>query len=114
MFRVKRFFIIGGLVLMPFLFAGNAAYGITTLSEGTSIKGNDSASPSVQQLTRMTLFMDKIEKNILYLKNGKTYALTGVRVLYQATPKGEVSRSGRIPVAEMIFVDGMLKEVVVH
>ena len=60
-------------------------------------------------IEKQTVFIKKIDQKILYLDNEKQYTLDGVKVT-------DVTKYGRVSnkkiVAEMIFIEGVLKEVI--
>ncbi len=76
-----------------------ATYGTATGSSASSAK-----------ILKVAGIVSKVQNNVLYLSHGEKYSLSGVTVIYS---KGQpVSRSHKM--AEMFFINGVLKEVTIR
>ena len=67
--------------------------------------------PSQNQVSKSSQFVKKITESTLYLEGNKSYDLTGVNVI-DLTAKSRVSSTKKL--AEMTFVNGKLKEVILR
>lgn len=77
----------------------------------TSTEGGGAASaPSPVKMLKVTGFIEKIENNVLYLENNQQYDLRNVQVTELSGSR--VSQKKRT--AEMLFVNGVLREVVIR
>ncbi len=78
----------------------------------TGVVGGKGAPPANQtQVTKSSQFVKKIANNVLYLEGNKSYDLDGVNVI-DLTGKGRVSANKKL--ADMTFVNGVLKEVILR
>jgi hypothetical protein len=78
----------------------------------TSAGGEKGSPPANQnQVTKSSQFVKRIANNVLYLENNKSYDLTGVNVI-DLTGKSRVSEKKKL--AELMFVNGVLKEVILR
>jgi hypothetical protein len=78
----------------------------------TSMTGGKGAPSGNQtQVTKSSQFVKKIANNVLYLEGNKSYDLTGVNVI-DLTGKRRVSENKKL--ADMTFVNGALKEVILR
>jgi len=66
------------------------------------------------KLRRITSYLDRIENNVLYLQNKKSYNLSGVNVVYKSAEAKTPAPGAKKKIVELIFLDDQLKEVVVH
>jgi hypothetical protein len=87
--------------------------GDTGAMMASSAGGGKGAPPANQtQVTKSSLFVKRIANNVLYLENNKmSYDLSGVNVI-DLTGKGRVSEKKKL--AELMFVNGVLKEVILR
>ena len=78
----------------------------------TGVVGVKGAPPANQtQVTKSSQFVKRIANNVLYLEGSKSYDLTGVNVI-DLTGKSRVSDKKKL--AELMFVNGVLKEVILR
>lgn len=78
----------------------------------TGAVGGTGAPPANQnQVTKSSQFVNKIANNVLYLEGNKSYDLDGVNVI-DLTGKSRVSATKKL--ADMTFVNGKLKEVILR
>ena len=78
----------------------------------TSAAGGKGTPPANQnQITKSSQFVKTIANNVLYLEGNKSYDLTGVDVM-DLTGKSRVS--GKKKLADLTFVNGKLKEVILR
>lgn len=104
--------ILSIVVAITFSLCGAAS--ALTPKPGT-LKTEKGAETTVQsKLQRVTAFMDRIEDNVLYLQNKKSYNLSGVKVVYGKAGSKKPALSAKKKIVEMIFVDDRLREVIVH
>ncbi|OQB54209.1 MAG: hypothetical protein BWX99_02186 [Deltaproteobacteria bacterium ADurb.Bin151] len=100
------------IVVLSILFILFTAYPIQAVvstggSTGGSAAGELTGQPAIMKFVGV---VDKIENNTLYLQSGQKYSLNGVKVEYS---KGKpISRSKKM--ADMFFVNGVLKEVTIR
>ena len=97
-------------LIISFLFVfsvGDAGAGMAT---GT-IGGKGAPPANQNQVTKSSQFVKTIANNVLYLEGNKSYDLTGVDVI-DLTGKSRVS--GKKKVADLTFVNGKLKEVILR
>ena len=72
---------------------------------------SDQGASSGQKVTKSSQFVKKITDSTLYLEGNTSYDLTGVSVI-DLTAKSRVS--GNKKLADMTFVNGKLKEVILR
>ena len=77
----------------------------------SAVGGQGAPSGSQTQVTKFSQFMKRIANNVLYLEGNKSYDLTGVKVI-DLTGKSRVSEKKKL--ADMTFVNGVLKEVILR
>ena len=78
----------------------------------TGVVGGKGAPPANQnQVSKSSQFVKKIANNVLYLEGNKSYDLDGVNVI-DLTGKSRVSEKKKL--ADMTFVNGVLKEVILR
>jgi hypothetical protein len=78
----------------------------------TSAGGGKEVSPANKSLvTKSSQFVKRIANNVLYLENNKSYDLNGVNMI-DLTGKRRVSDNKKL--ADMTFVNGILKEVILR
>ena len=78
----------------------------------TSVVGGKGAPQAKQnQVTKSSQFVKRIANNVLYLEDKKSYDLKNVKVM-DLTGKSRVSEKKKL--AELMFVNGVLKEVVLR
>jgi len=105
MLHFKYIYIVVSVVLMSFFLIGTESLAVTPMS-GTPA----ASSPSQTKVLKVAGIVSKIQDNTLYLENGKKYSLKGVKIEYG---KGKsVSRGKKM--AEMFFINGVLKEVTIR
>jgi len=82
------------------------------LSQSYAITGTSTpvvAASSSTKMTKVIGFVKKIENNVLYLENNKSYDLRNVKVTESPDRNNRISNKKWV--AEMLFVNGALKEV---
>jgi hypothetical protein len=95
------------LAVFALLFLGTSSFAVVAQKSGTGT----GLSPSQTEILKVTGVVKKIEKNVLYLENGTKYDLNGVKATYS---KGRPVSPSKKRIAEMFFVDGVLKEVTIR
>jgi hypothetical protein len=97
-------------LIISFLFVFSV--GAAGARMATSAGGGKGAPPAGQnQVTKTSQFVKTIANNVLYLEDKKSYDLTGVNVI-DLTGTKRVSQKKKL--AEMMFVNGKLKEVILR
>ena len=105
MLHFKNIYIVVSIVLMSFFLIGTESFAVTP-EPGTPV----ASSPSQTKVLKVAGIVSKIQNDTLYLENGKKYSLKGVKIEYG---KGKrVSQSKKM--AEMFFINGVLKEVTIR
>ena len=100
--------LIAVIIFFLFVFSVTDAGALTA----TGVRGGKGAPPAGQnQVTKTSQFVKKIAGNVIYLENKKSYDLTGVNVI-DLTGTKRVSQNKKL--AEMMFVNGKLKEVILR
>ncbi|HET6459360.1 MAG TPA: hypothetical protein VFG29_01105 [Syntrophales bacterium] len=78
----------------------------------TGVEGGKGAPQAKQnQVTKSSQFVKRIANNVLYLEGNKSYDLSGVKVI-DLTGTKRISQNKKL--AELMFVNGVLKEVVLR
>jgi hypothetical protein len=77
----------------------------------SSVGGKGAPSGNETQVSKSSQFVKKIAKNVLYLEGNKSYDLSGVNVI-DLTGKSRVSDKKKL--ADLTFVNGVLKEVILR
>ena len=96
------------IISFSFIFSiGDAGAAMATSAGGR--KGNPPANQN--QVTKSSQFVKRIADNVLYLENKKSYDLKEVNVI-DLTDKRRVSEKKKL--AELMFVNGVLKEVILR
>ena len=94
------------------LFSFPISQGQAVTSTGSSGKTSEETSQERVRMYNVVHFIKKIENNILYLENKQQYDLRHVKVTRLS---GKSSRlSNQKWAAEMLFINGVLKEVVIR
>ncbi len=105
MLHFKYIFIAVSIVLISFFLIGTESLAVTP-APGTPV----ASSPSQTKILKVTGIVSKIQNNTLYLESGKSYSLKGVKIEYG---KGKPVFQGK-KMAEMFFINGVLKEVTIR
>ncbi len=105
MSHFKYIYMIVSIVLISFFLISSEGFAVTP-APGTPA----ASSRSQTKVLKATGIISKIQNNTLYLENGKTYSLKGVKIQYG---KGKPVLSGK-KMAEMFFINGALKEVTIR
>jgi hypothetical protein len=104
--------ILSIIIAITFLLCGAAS--ALTPQAGTFKAERGGKAAQQSNLRRVTSFMDRIENNVLYLRNKKSYNLSGVKVIYKSAEAKAPAGGAKQKIVELIFLDNQLKEVVVH
>jgi len=99
-YRIALLLIIPSLLLIGFL------------SQAVAVTGNlpsPAAAPARTKMLKVTGVVKKIQDNVLYLENNKRYNLKNVKVTEAYDRNNRISDKKLM--AEMLFVNGTLKEV---
>ena len=97
-------------LIMSFLFVFSVSNAGAMMA--SSAGGGKGAPPGNQtQVTKSSQFVKRIAKNVLYLEGNKSYDLNGVNVI-DLTGKRQVSEKKKL--ADLMFVNGVLKEVILR
>lgn len=74
--------------------------------QGVTVEGN--------KIKRVNEFLDRVQNGVLYTEKNQ-YSLSGVNLIDQRETKvSKQVRDSRKRVVEMTFVDGVLKQVIIH
>jgi hypothetical protein len=92
--------------MIVFLFGFSASYAVTPI---VSTKSHPSGTKN--EVMKSSHFVKKIENNMIYLENNKKYSLNGVTVT-NLTATNRISQKKTM--AELMFVKGELKEVILR
>ncbi|MGZ6208954.1 MAG: hypothetical protein ACXWL9_02260 [Syntrophales bacterium] len=97
-------------LIISFLFVFSVSDGGAMMP--TSAAGGKGAPPASQnQVTKSSQFVKTIANNVLYLEGNQSYDLSGVDVI-DLTGKSRVSNKKKV--ADLTFVKGKLKEVILR
>jgi hypothetical protein len=96
------------IISFLFLFPVTDAGARTAINAGS---GKGAPSSKQHQVTKSSQFVKRIANNVLYLEDKKSYDLKNVKVM-DLTGKSRVSEKKKL--AELMFVNGVLKEVVLR
>lgn len=77
----------------------------------SAVGGKGAPSGNETQVKKSSQFVKKIANNVLYLENNESYDLSGVNVI-DLTGKSRVSANKIL--ADLTFVNGVLKEVILR
>ncbi len=105
----KYRFVIGLVVLLIFASVSFSIASMALTPSSGESKVSSTAQPAQTKMLKVVVVVAKITNDTLYLENNKKYDLRNVKVTYN---KGK-SFSGNKTTAEMFFVNGILKEVVI-
>lgn len=99
---------------MAIIIGISAMFFVASFSHAVTSTGGDGAAsaPSPVKMLKVTGFIVKIENNVLYLENNQQYDLRNVNVTELSGSGNRVSTKKRT--AEMLFVNGVLREVVIR
>ncbi|MCD6152988.1 MAG: hypothetical protein J7J07_03660 [Syntrophobacterales bacterium] len=105
-------FVMTGILLLSF----STGYALTVKTRKPVKIKRSTVIRHTSRIKKISGTLKKIEGNILYLKNKTRYDLSGVKVLnYADKSKNEgVVISEKRRIAEMTFVNGKLKEVIIR
>ena len=93
------------IIFFLFVFSATDAGALMTTSV---TRGKGAPQAKQNQVTKYSQFVKRIANNVLYLEGNKSYDLKGVNVI-DLTGKSRVSEKKKL--AELMFVNGVLKEV---
>jgi len=79
---------------------------------GSSGKTSEGTSQKTVRMFKVVGFIKKIENNILYLENKQQYDLRSVRITRLSGKSNRISNQKWA--AEMLFINGVLKEVIIR
>ncbi len=98
-----------------FVFCSFPVYALTPDKMDTSKIEKTATSQSVKKIVKIAGVVEKIDGGYLYLVNGQRYSLSGVEVVdYSSRAKNDKDLSKTRKIAEMTFIGGSLKEVVIR
>jgi hypothetical protein len=97
-------------LIMSFLFVFSVTDAGARSATGV-VGGKGAPSGNQTQVTKSSQFVKKIANNVLYLEGNKSYDLSGVNMI-DLTGKSRVSDKKIL--ADLTFVNGVLKEVVLR
>jgi hypothetical protein len=96
------------IISFLFVFSVSVVGARTAISVGG---GKGTPSSNQTQVTKSSQFVKRIANNVLYLEGNKSYDLNGVNVI-DSTGKSRVSATKKL--ADMTFINGALKEVILR
>lgn len=96
------------IICLFFIFSVGAAWAATPTG---AVSGSGAPPANQNQVKKSSQFVNKIANNVLYLEGNKSYDLDGVSVI-DLTGKSRVSAKKKL--ADMTFVNGKLKEVILR
>lgn len=105
MLHFKYTYIVVSIVLMSFFLISSESFAATPAPGTPAV-----SSPSRTKMLKAASPVTKIENNTLYLDNGKKYGLHGVKIEYSKSKP----LSAKKKIAEMVFINGSLKEVTIR
>lgn len=105
MLHSKYICVAVSILLISFFVIGTESFAVTP-GPGTPA----ASSPSQTKVLKVSGVVSKIQNNTLYLENGKSYSLKGVKIEHG---KGKPVLQGK-KMAEMFFINGVLKEVTIR
>lgn len=100
-----------------FVLCSSTGYALTPAEIDTSKKEETTTTTprNAKKIVKIAGVVKKIDRGFLYLVNGKKYSLSGVEVIdHSGKTKGDEGPSKIRKIAEMTFVGGTLKEVVIR
>ena len=97
-------------LIISFLFVFSVHDAGARMATG-AVGGQGAPSANQTQVTKSSQFVKRIANNVLYLEGNKSYDLNGVNVI-DLTGKSRVSATKKL--ADMTFVNGVLKEVILR
>jgi hypothetical protein len=97
-------------LIISFLFIFSVTDAGARMAAG-AVGGKGAPSGNETQVTKSAQFVKRIANNVLYLEGNKSYDLSGVNVI-DLTGKRRVSDKKKL--AELMFVNGVLKEVILR
>jgi len=97
-------------LIISFLFVLSVTDAGARMATGV-VGGKGAPSGNQTQVTKSSQFVKRIANNVLYLEGNKSYDLSGVNVI-DLTGKSRVSEKKKL--ADLTFVNGVLKEVILR
>jgi hypothetical protein len=104
---MSKYRFVTGLVVLIIFASVSFSIALTTSGGSESNTVSSTPSPSPTKILKVVGIVAKITDDTLYLENNKKYDLRNVKVTYN---KGKKIKK----TAEMFFVNGVLKEVVIN
>jgi|SRR5208283_6039643 len=104
---MSKYRFVTGLVGLLIFASVSFSVALTPSSESKSHTKSSTAQPTQPKVLKVVGVVVKISGNTLYLENNKKYDLSNVKVTYNKGKK--IAKSKKI--AEMFFVNNVLKEV---
>ena len=86
---------------------------ISSAAVATGASGAGSSPSSVKVLEK-TVIVKKLESNTLYTINGQKFDLRNAKVSNFTSRDGKTATGKKMITAELLFVNGVLKEVVIR
>lgn len=109
--KIVACLLAGGLFLLS---SSNLAAIMRADSKPSVGKVDQGATVEVNKIKKVNEFLDRVQNGVLYTEKNR-YSLNGVRVIDQRGIKvSKQVRDSRKRVVEMTFVDGVLKQVIIH
>jgi len=100
--------LVAGIAVMLLICFFSQSQAVTS----TSASGMVQERKSQVKIFKVVYFIAKIKNEILYLENKQRYNLSNVKVTRLSGGTNHISDKKRT--AEMLFVDGILKEVIIR
>ncbi len=109
--KIVACFLAGGLFLLS---SSNLAAIMRADSKPNVGKADQGVTVEVNKIKKVNEFLDKVQNGVLYTEKNR-YSLNGVSVIDRREIKvSKQVRDSRKRVVEMTFVDGVLKQVIIH
>jgi len=108
--RKYKIVLITGMAAILLSFPLGQGQAVTSI--GSSGKTSEETSQERVRIYKVVGFIKKIENNILYLENKQQYNLRSVKITRLSGKSSRISNQKWA--AEMLFVNGVLKEVVIR
>jgi len=98
-----------------FVLCSCPGYALTPAKMDTSKREKTATPRNAKKIVKIAGVVKKIDGRFLYLVNEQKYSLSGVKVVdYSGKTKSDEGPSRIRKIAEMTFIDGTLKEVVIR
>jgi hypothetical protein len=98
------------VIICSMLYSPVLSYAVVKIGSGSTNADTSSSPGAGNQISRVTAFVKEMKNNVLVLDDNRRFDLTGVEVIN----KKSGGRTGARTVVEMVFINNILKQVVIH